>query len=148
MLREAIVGLLILIGLVNYVMFFPPTIGRMATPGITPGHIRQEWYFFPTYRWLKLTSLSVGITGSIVYVTGLFLWPFLDAGLEKIAPRRNLWLVVGTACFLMTIVFMLWEAMVASCKPSASHDHRHTKISGRHHGVDPRWVSHRHRLYG
>jgi cytochrome b6 len=112
MLREAIVGLLILIGLVNYVMFFPPTIGALATPGITPGHIRPEWYFFPTYRWLKLTSLSVGIGGSIIYVTGLFLWPFIDTALERIAPRRHLWVIVGTGFFLMTIVFMLWEAIV------------------------------------
>ena len=41
-------GLLLLIGLVNYVMFFPPTVGAPATPGNTPGHIRPEWYFFPT----------------------------------------------------------------------------------------------------
>jgi cytochrome b6 len=112
MLREAIVALLILIGLVNYVMFFPPTIGALATPGITPGHIRPEWYFFPTYRWLKLTSLSVGIGGSIIYVTGLFVWPFIDTALERIAPRRHLWVIVGTGFFLMTIVFMLWEAIV------------------------------------
>ncbi len=112
MLREAIVGLLILIGLVNWVVFFPPDIGTLATPGITPGHIRPEWYFFPTYRWLKLTSMSVGIGGSIVYVTGLFLWPFIDVALEKIAPRKHLWVIVGTAFFLMTIIFMLWEAIV------------------------------------
>ena len=112
MLREVIIGLLILIGLVNFVMFFPPTIGEPATPGNTPGHIRPEWYFFPTYRWLKLTSLSIGIWGSILFVAGLFLWPFIDAALERIAPRRHLWMIVGTAFFLMTIVFMLWEAIV------------------------------------
>jgi quinol-cytochrome oxidoreductase complex cytochrome b subunit len=112
MLREMIVGLVILIALVNFVMFFPPTVGAPATPGNTPGHIRPEWYFFPTYRWLKLTSLSVGIWGSMLFVAGLFLWPFIDAILEKIAPRRHLWVIVGTSCFLMTIVFMLWEAMV------------------------------------
>lgn len=112
MLREAIVGLLILIGLTNYVIFFPPTVGAIATPGHTPGQIRPEWYFFPTYRWLKLTTLTVGIWGSIIYVLGLFLWPFIDAVLEKIAPRKHLWLFVGTAFFLMTIVFMVWEAIV------------------------------------
>jgi quinol-cytochrome oxidoreductase complex cytochrome b subunit len=111
-LREIIIGLLILIGLVNYVMFFPPTVGAMATPGNTPGHIRPEWYFFPTYRWLKLTSLSIGIWGSIVFVAGLFLWPFIDAMLEKLAPGRHLWVIVGTGFFLMTIVFMVWEAIV------------------------------------
>jgi quinol-cytochrome oxidoreductase complex cytochrome b subunit len=111
MLREATIGLLILIGLINYVMCFPPSVGALATPGNTPGHVRPEWYFFPTYRWLKLTSLTVGIWGGIVYVAGLFLWPFIDAGLEKIAPRRHLWLIFGTALFLLTLVFMLWEAI-------------------------------------
>jgi quinol-cytochrome oxidoreductase complex cytochrome b subunit len=112
MLREVIIGLFILIAVVNYVNFFPPTVGAPATPGNTPGHIRPEWYFFPTYRWLKLTSLSVGIWGGILFVAGLFLWPFIDAALERIAPGRHLWMIVGTAFFLMTIVFMLWEAIV------------------------------------
>ena len=112
LLREVIIGLLLLIGLVNYVMFFPPTVGALATPGNTPGHIRPEWYFFPTYRWLKLTSLNVGIWGSIVYVAGLFAWPFIDAALERIAPRKNLWVIAGTAFFLLTVVFLVWEAIV------------------------------------
>jgi quinol-cytochrome oxidoreductase complex cytochrome b subunit len=112
MLEGVIIGLLVLIGLGNYVMFFPPIVGAIATPGNTPGHIRPEWYFFPTYRWLKMTSLSIGIGGSICYVIGLFFWPFIDAAMEKIAPNRNLWVYVGSACFLVTIVFLLWEAIV------------------------------------
>jgi quinol-cytochrome oxidoreductase complex cytochrome b subunit len=111
MLLETAIGLLLLIGLVNYVIFFPPTVGALATPGNTPGHIRPEWYFFPTYRWLKLTSLGVGIWGSIIYVLGLLFWPFIDAALEWAAPRKNLWVIVGTAFFLLTIVFLLWEAV-------------------------------------
>jgi quinol-cytochrome oxidoreductase complex cytochrome b subunit len=110
-LREMIVGLLILVVLVSYVNFFPPTVGAPATPGNTPGHIRPEWYFFPTYRWLKLTSLTVGIWGSVAYVAGLFLWPFIDAALEKMAPGKNLWVFVGTGFFLITIVFMVWEGV-------------------------------------
>jgi quinol-cytochrome oxidoreductase complex cytochrome b subunit len=112
MLREAIIGLLLLIALVNYVNFFPPVVGAPATPGNTPGHIRPEWYFFPTYRWLKLTSLPVGIGGSVLFVVGLFLWPFIDAGLEKLAPGKGLWVIVGASFFLLTIAFMLWEAVV------------------------------------
>jgi len=112
MLKEVIIGLLLLIGLVNYVVFFPPGIGALATPGATPGHIRPEWYFFPTYRWLKMTSIGIGMAGTLCYVTGLFFWPFVDDVLEKIAPKRNLWLFVGTACYMVTIVFLLWEAIV------------------------------------
>ena len=112
MLREAIIGLFLLVCLVNYVNFFPPTVGEPATPGNTPGHIRPEWYFFPTYRWLKLTSLPIGIGGSVLYVAGMFLWPFIDAALERLAPHKGLWVIVGSALFLLTIVFMLWEAVI------------------------------------
>src|SRR5260370_8099935 len=66
MLREMIVGLVILIALVNFVMFFPPTVGAPATPGNTPGHIRPESYFFPTYHWLQLASLPFGISCSLI----------------------------------------------------------------------------------
>src|SRR5260370_24930331 len=68
MLREMIGGLVILIALVNFVMFFPPTVGAPATPANTAGHIRTERYFFPTYRLLNLSSLSVGILGRMIFV--------------------------------------------------------------------------------
>ena len=111
-LKEAIIGLLILIGLINYVMFFPPTIGSPATPDVTPGHIRPEWYFFPTYRWLQMTSLAVGIGGTQLFVLCMFFWPFIDAALEKLAPKRNLGILVGSAFFLLTLAFLIWEAML------------------------------------
>jgi quinol-cytochrome oxidoreductase complex cytochrome b subunit len=111
-LRETIIGLFILIVLVNYVIYFPPTIGSPATPDATPTHIRPEWYFFPTYRWLQMTSLVVGIGGTQLFIIGMFLWPFIDAGLEKIAPNKKLGIIIGTAFFLLTLVFLVWESFI------------------------------------
>jgi len=111
-LRETIIGLLIIICLINFVIFFPPTVGTPATPDVTPSHIRPEWYFFPTYRWLQLTSLTVGIGGTNIFVIGMFLWPFIDAMFEKFAPKKNLGVIIGTGFFLLTLVFLVWESFV------------------------------------
>jgi hypothetical protein len=32
--------------------------------------------------------------------------------LERLAPHKGLWVIVGSALFLLTIVFMLWEAVI------------------------------------
>lgn len=108
MLREAIIGMLILIGLVNYVVFFPPVVGSPADPSLTPGQIRPEWYFFPTYRWLKLTSLNIGILGSFIFVICMFFWPAIDKALNKIRP--GLGIIIGSVSFLATLGLLVWEA--------------------------------------
>lgn len=108
-LKEAIIGFLILLGLVNYVIFFPPEIGVAADPQRTPDHIRPEWYFFPSYRWLKLVPLQFGLWSSLFFVVALFLWPFIDAWFEKVAPGRQIGLILGVTAFLVTLVFLVWE---------------------------------------
>ena len=113
-LREVVIGMLILAALVNYVIFFPPDVGVRANPLETPSEIRPEWYFFPSYRWLKLVPLKVGLWGSMFYVACMFLWPFIDSAFERIAPRRRGGQFVGICGFLVTIVFMVWEAIVGS----------------------------------
>ena len=113
-LRECVIAMLLLTVLVNYVIFFPPDVGVRADPLHTPADIRPEWYFFPAYRWLKIVPLQVGLWGSFFYVACLFLWPFIDAALERMAPRRHLGLFVGTCGFLITIVFLVWEAVAGA----------------------------------
>lgn len=110
-LKEAIVGLLLLIGLVNYVIFFPPGIGHPADPLQTPNEIRPEWYFFPAYRWLKIVPLRVGIWSSFLFTILLFFWPFIDAWFEKIAPGRRVGRMVGVSGFLIALAFLVWEAV-------------------------------------
>jgi quinol-cytochrome oxidoreductase complex cytochrome b subunit len=110
-LRELIVGLVVVIGLVNYAIFFPPDIGPPANPLLTPATIRPEWYFWPVFRWLELVPEMVGLIGVTLYVLGMFFWPFIDEALEKLAPKRHLGRMVGTVAFLITLGLLLWEAL-------------------------------------
>lgn len=112
MLKESIIGLLVLIAIVNYVIFFPPTMGPPADPSHTPAGIRPEWYFFPSYRWLKLVPVQVGLWGTPAFIVCMFFWPFIDAWFERIAPGRKIGMFVGTAGIVVTFVFTIWEAIV------------------------------------
>ena len=111
MLREAAVALVLLVAMVVYVMAAPPGLGLKADPNLTPTHIRPEWYFFPSYRWLKLVPVQVGLWTSTAFVTGMFAWPWIDAAIERVVPGRRVGTIVGTAFWLLTIVLLLWEAL-------------------------------------
>ena len=45
-------------------------------------------------------------------LTILFLWPWIDRFLERLAPKKNLPVYIGIVCFLEFLVFTVWEAMV------------------------------------
>lgn len=109
-LKETIVGLLVLVGLVNYVIFFPPELGPPADPAVTPGEIKPEWYFYPPFRWLKIVPMQAGLWGSLLFVVCMFLWPFIDRGLEALAPRKQLGRIVGSAAILFLLALLVWEA--------------------------------------
>jgi quinol-cytochrome oxidoreductase complex cytochrome b subunit len=109
-LREAAVALVLLVAMVVYVMAAPPGLGDKADPNLTPTHIRPEWYFFPSYRWLKLVPLRVGLWTSTAFVAAMFFWPWIDAGLERLAPGRRVGTFVGATFWLITIALLVWEA--------------------------------------
>ena len=110
LLRESAVALVVLVAMVVYVIAAPPGLGEKADPNMTPTDIRPEWYFFPSYRWLKLVPLQVGLWTSTAFVIGMFFWPWIDAVLEKLAPGRRVGTIVGVTFWLVTIVLLLWEA--------------------------------------
>jgi ubiquinol-cytochrome c reductase cytochrome b subunit/cytochrome b6 len=110
-LREAAIGLVVVLALVVYSMAAPPGVGPRANPDVTPAHIRPEWYFFPPYHWLKMVPMQVGIWTSAAFVLAMVLWPWIDAGLERLAPGRRLGLVIGMAGWLFTLVLLVMEAM-------------------------------------
>lgn len=109
-LREAAVALVVLIAMAVYVMAVPPELGDKADPNMTPTHIRPEWYFFPSYRWLKLVPVQVGLWTSLAFVIGMFFWPWIDAVLERLVPGRRAGTFVGAAFWAVTLVLLLWEA--------------------------------------
>src|SRR5262249_42945364 len=110
-LREAAVAITLLLSLVIYTMASPPSLGHPANPAVTPSHIRPEWYFFPSYRWLKMVPLQVGMWTTVAFVLAMIFWPWVDRALERLAPGRRLGTWVGIAGWLFTIVLLVWEAV-------------------------------------
>ncbi len=110
-LREGAVGLVLLLAIVVYVILSPPGLGAKADPNLTPAHIRPEWYFFPSYRWLKMVPVQVGLWSSVAFVLSMLFWPWIDAGLERLAPGKKLGVMIGTAGWLFTLCLLIWEAL-------------------------------------
>ena len=110
-IREAAVGLVVLLAMVVWVMAVPPGLGAKADPGLTPTHIRPEWYFFPSYHWMKMVPLRVGLWSSAAFVGAMFLWPWIDAGLERVVPGRRIGTLLGTAFWVFTLVLLIMEAL-------------------------------------
>lgn len=118
MLMELMIGTGLLVLLTLLCLLFPADLAEKADPFTTPDHIKPEWYFYFQFRLLKispgvlgLTSLDVSmlLTGLILGI--LFLWPWIDRGIERLFPKRNLPIYVGVAGFLLFLTFTVWEAM-------------------------------------
>lgn len=106
---ELIIVTVILIVLVCLSLLFPAGLGEPADPNVTPLHIKPEWYFYPVFRWLKITNLQVGVLGPIFFIFLLYLWPFIDRFFEKKFPGKEITFWIGVAGFLTIMVFLVWE---------------------------------------
>jgi len=94
-------------------VIFPPGIGEPANPAVTPPHIKPEWYFYPTYRFLKWVPLSIGILLMALFLVGMTFWPFIEPLLAKEKKKRVLIsYVVGSLALIMTVALTIWETIV------------------------------------
>jgi quinol-cytochrome oxidoreductase complex cytochrome b subunit len=110
---ELLVGTLLMYVLTIMALVFPAGLGEPANPGITPEHIKPEWYFYFNFRLLKLTSLemSVYLTGVILAI--VFFWPFIESLLmRKFRMPEKASVIIGTAAFLILMIFTVWESFV------------------------------------
>jgi len=106
---ELIMVSIIMIMLVVLSILFPVHLGEPANPNVTPLHIKPEWYFYPVFRWLKITNLTVGVLGPIVFVLILLLWPFIDKLFDRIWPGKEVGFWIGIAGMLTINTFLVWE---------------------------------------
>ncbi|MBL7112837.1 MAG: cytochrome bc complex cytochrome b subunit [Bacteroidales bacterium] len=106
---ETIIVVIALILLVSLSLLFPVHLGDRADPNVTPLHIKPEWYFYPVFRWLKITNLSVGVIAPIVFIIILFTWPFIDRFFQKWFPRREVGFWTGVAGMITLNMFLIWE---------------------------------------
>jgi len=108
---ELIMVSLIMFVLIALSLTFPAHMGEPANPNVTPLHIKPEWYFYPVFRWLKITNLTIGVIGPIIFLGLLFFWPFIDKWFEKIAPGKEIAFWMGVVGSILIIVFLFWETI-------------------------------------
>lgn len=110
---ELIMGLILMILLSALATVLPATMGPRADPLVTPEVIKPEWFFYVTFRWLKLFSRTTAVLsmGFIVFV--MFVWPFLDDFIRRKtrASEASVW--AGIAAVLAIVGLTVWEAIVA-----------------------------------
>ncbi len=106
---ELIMVSIIMIMLVTLSLLFPVELGEPANPNVTPLHIKPEWYFFPVFRWLKVTNLTIGVLGPLVFIMILFFWPYIDKFFDKIWPDKEVGFWIGVAGMLTINAFLVWE---------------------------------------
>jgi quinol-cytochrome oxidoreductase complex cytochrome b subunit len=110
---ELIIGLVLMIVLSVLATVLPAHLGPRADPFTTPEVIKPEWFFYVTFRWLKLFSGTAAVLsmGFIVFV--MFCWPFIDAALRRWtrATEASVW--IGIVAVLAIIGLTVWEALVA-----------------------------------
>jgi quinol-cytochrome oxidoreductase complex cytochrome b subunit len=112
-MTEIIIGVGLAFVLTCLAVIFPTPLEAKADPLNTPAHIKPEWYFFWTFRWLKLTGLtfavlSIGGAGFLALV-----WPYLDALIRKRKPDSELSVGLGSLAVVVLVVLTLWEALAS-----------------------------------
>ncbi len=112
-MTELLIGLVLMILLCVLSTVFPAHMGPPADPLTTPEVIKPEWFFYVTFRWLKLFSGTVAVLsmGFIVFV--MFIWPFIDGWIRKVWPRSEASVWVGLLGAALIIGLTVWEALVA-----------------------------------
>jgi quinol-cytochrome oxidoreductase complex cytochrome b subunit len=95
-------------------IIYPPGLGVPADPLVTPLHIKPEWYFFPSYRFLKLVPLITGILLTTAFILAMIFWPFIEPILSKDLKRRTRFsYLVGSLTIVFTVILTVWEMFFA-----------------------------------
>lgn len=113
MLTELMIGLVLMILLSALATVFPATMGPVADPLTTPEVIKPEWFFYVSFRWLKLFSLSFAVLSTGFIVGAMFLWPWIDALLRRVTKNEDISIYIGIVATFLLVGLTVWEAVVA-----------------------------------
>jgi ubiquinol-cytochrome c reductase cytochrome b subunit/cytochrome b6 len=109
---ELLIGVLLMFALTVLALALPAGLGPKADPAVTPPHIHPEWYFYFSFRLLKLTSLQTSVYLTLALGAGIFCWPFIEDALHRrLGMPRDLSVVVGVVGFLGFLVLTVWESL-------------------------------------
>jgi quinol-cytochrome oxidoreductase complex cytochrome b subunit len=113
LLTELIIGLVIMLVLCALATVLPATMGPKADPLVTPEVIKPEWFFYVSFRWLKLFSLSFAVVSSGFIVSAMFVWPWIDYWLRRLTGIEEISVYIGIVATFLLIGLTVWEAAVA-----------------------------------
>lgn len=109
---ELLVGILLMYFLTIIALVFPAGLGEPADPTTTPPHIKPEWYFYFSFRLLKLTSLKLSVLMTMAFGMVIFFWPFIEEVLQKRFKLSDSFSVaMGVLGFLGFLVLTVWESL-------------------------------------
>jgi quinol-cytochrome oxidoreductase complex cytochrome b subunit len=110
---ELIIGLGLGVLLTCLAVIFPAELAEKANPLVTPAHIKPEWYFYWTFRWLKLTGLTAAVLSIGFFGFLALAWPFVDEAIRRRRPASEASVKIGAVAVVVLVVLTLWEAMAS-----------------------------------
>lgn len=113
LLTEITIGLVLMIILSTLATVLPATMGPKADPQTTPEIIKPEWFFYVSFRWLKLFSLTFAVISTGFIVGAMFVWPWIDAVLRRITRNEDISVYIGIVATFLLVGLTVWEAVVA-----------------------------------
>lgn len=109
---ELLVGLVLIILLSVLASTLPAELGPKADPLTTPEVIKPEWWFYVSFRWLKLFSGTFAVLSSDFIVFLMFVWPLIDGWIRVRWKSSEASVWVGIAAVLALVGLTVWEAIV------------------------------------
>ncbi len=110
-LTELAIGLVLMVLLSALATIFPAILGPKADPLTTPEVIKPEWWFYVSFRWLKLFSLTFAVLSAGFIVAAMFLWPWIDAVLRRLTKNEDISVYIGVVATFALIGLTVWEAV-------------------------------------
>lgn len=111
-ITEIGIGVTLMFLMTILAIVFPIGLEEKANPLVTPPHIKPEWYFFFTFRWLKLTSLTFAILSLGFFGFILAIWPFIDDWWRRKRSKSEISILIGIIGVIAIVVLTVWEAVV------------------------------------
>ncbi|HYW80136.1 MAG TPA: cytochrome bc complex cytochrome b subunit, partial [Thermoguttaceae bacterium] len=109
---ELIIGLGLMVVLSTLAIVEPAGLGPKADPLTTPEVIKPEWFFFATFRWLKLFSVTFAVLSMGLIVCIAIVWPWIDAAIRRLTKTEDASVWIGAIAALTIISLTVWEALV------------------------------------
>ncbi|MCP3996869.1 MAG: hypothetical protein GY722_17670, partial [bacterium] len=109
---ELIIGLFLMILLSALATILPAHMGAPADPQTTPEVIKPEWFFYVTFRWLKLFAGTTAVLSMGFIVFTIFAWPFIDDLIRRKTRFKEASVWIGIVGALTIITMTVWEAVV------------------------------------